>query len=597
MSSAEKRSGVDGDDEIVGTRDLGLELGATDSDAVGRLSSGAIRTDAVEVGGVCEAQERGNAEMLVEVDGKDMYENQGIEDGSNDYPSTNNSSHSPDQNFGIESGADGLRKEASRGNEGHEIVGAHVIDDSDRHNASSGSNLDVDEYDDDDDDDGVYLREHEESEEEENEGEESSGDCCSDHPDILSRSEIDSPRFVRWPIECSQVAEETCTEISAHYNAMSELEASASGGCPLCALFVSKLYLSWENHNSRAHAAGNHLPPDQLKPYRMTLERNSGISYNLHEGELLWNISLDFWMVKDGIRGRESAYAMIVLDNTLDSEHRTREYHTNTDLGQNAWESFQLGCTKESTDLVRAWLRECCLGHSACRQQEKASALPTRLIKIDSQEIRLCKSANENCSNWRAPSWSWAAVKQPVSISSDETVVTEAYIEITKVDVTLEHDDPFGGVKRGVLNVRSRSMIIYKIKSPFDKYSGRSIGKISIRRYALKWDYTDCGSEGFWNSILILPVGILKAAGTEYIRIEGILLRHTGQEDGQYERLGHFMVLKMDPHYELICRAMNLAQDEQFRELGLGDALPSEKDYISTDVDEDGITWYAVSIV
>ncbi|KAF7894956.1 hypothetical protein EAF00_006770 [Botryotinia globosa] len=161
-------------------------------------------------------------------------------------------------------------------------------------------------------------------------------------------------------------------------------------------------------------------------------------------------------------------------------------------------------------------------------------------------ESFITKTPREN--TWRAPSWSWASVKHMVAMHDDTVVLREAYIDIVEVDITLEHDDPFGGVKRGVLSIRSKSMLSCEMKSPLNQYGERSRNKITIG-------------------------------------------------NGQYERLGRLEIWEEDPNHELIRRAMNLAQDEQFKELGLGDALPSEKDYVSTDVDEDGITWYTISIL
>ncbi|KAF5869349.1 putative tol protein [Botrytis fragariae] len=906
MSLAEKRSGVDSDgddDEIVDIRELGLELGAVESDAMGRLSSDAIGTDSVEVGDVCEAQERGNAELFVEVDGKNLDENLDIDGESNDDPTTNDSGYYPDQDSGVKNDTDELREEAFRGNEGNESIEIHVSDDSDGYNVTFDGDVDVGKH-----NDEIPLVEREESEEEE-----SSDDCNSDYSDFLSRSEINVPQFVRWPIEDPQVAEEkmeseknmnattaevlnpdlckfcrvffdtwsdvynllskTCTDdvnlVSAHHDTVSDMEASASGGCSLCALFLSILYSKRDNSNSRAHEGGNHLPLDQLKPYRMRLtnvgQMRSG--ENRPERRKLWYILLDFQWVDDGRRSVMSALAKLLLDDFFDSEHWKPEYYTNRSFEQNGWESLQLGCTKESTDLVRAWLRECRLSHSACRQQQEASALPTRLIKIDCQEVRLCISANENCSqyatlshcwgqvevlrlqkdnlqafmkkiphdklcktfrdaidiarvlgfswlwidslciiqgdpedwskeasrmaivyglsslniaataapdgtigclfgrdlrkigahkvevnsnhqkkvcsiaDWRfyannisgaaltkrawavqerilasrtlhftksqifwecrtkqacetfpdtlpeavcndylylprqelqswsniirvytncsltnesdrliaiggvarqlqnrtgdkyfaglwqsrikeqmcwymdknlaepsrertcqAPSWSWVAAKGRVHMPDDKKVLRKSFIHVTNVMTTLEdNDDPFGGVKSGTLELRTKFMTFCERETPFDQYVGIPLGKISISPFYINWDHKDCGPKRCCNSILILPIGISEVIdANDCPQIEGLLLRHTDQENGQYERLGAFTIFEGRAGYELICRAMNLAQDEQFEELGLLEddgTLPSEKDYISTDVGEDGITWYTISIV
>ncbi|THV54849.1 hypothetical protein BGAL_0018g00050 [Botrytis galanthina] len=866
MSLAEKRSGVDGeDDEIVDLRELALGLGAMESDAVERLSSDAIGMDGVEVGDVCEARERGNPEVLAKADGADTNENHDIDEGS---------------------------ENSTSGNEGHGILGAHVLDDSDGHNASSGSNLDVDEH-----DNGIPSVEHEE-----NEQEESSEDCHSDYSDILCNSALQNPSPVRWPIKRPQVAAEkteseknmntTTVEalnpnlckfcrvffdtwpsvcdffvecrtwdilVSAHYDKMSDLKVSASGGCYLCALFLGILQITYFG----AHGSSNHLLLDQLKPYRIELDNYITFICKRHEDiGSISNISLSFRSIEDGTRSAKHAGVSMILDNVPDSEHWNRQLYNDTNLSQKYLDELRLGCTEESTALAQAWLQECSSSHTACRQGEDAPVLPTRLIKIDCQEIRLCVSADENCSRyatlshcwgkvevlrlqkdnyqdflkeipydklcktfrdvitiarflgfswlwidslciiqgdsedwskeasrmatvyglsslniaataapdgttgclferdlrytemhkaevkinnqkqvytilhddfyreniadapltkrawavqerilaprtlhftksqlfwecrtnracetfpgtlpeaicddpsylpkqelqswdkivgiysqcsltnesdrliaiggvarqhqkknddkyfaglwqsrvieqlcwhvartpqrhsgentWRAPSWSWAAANREVFFPGDAHILDEAYIDVIKLDIALENaDDPFGGVKSGVLTLRSKSMIISEIGSPLNNFDSISVGEIPIVPFSIKWDSEDRGLESYRKSILMLPVGVWEES-TGYISIEGLLLKHNLQENGQYERIGYFDIRKMDDNYELIRRAMNLTQDEQFKTLGLGNALPSEEDYVSTDVDEDGITWYTISII
>ncbi|KAM0312307.1 hypothetical protein ACHAO8_006431 [Botrytis cinerea] len=865
MSSAEKRSGIDSDDDgIEDLRELGLELEATESNAMESLS-----LDAVEVGGVRQAQERGNTEILVEGNGKDKNGSPDIYDGSNDGASTNSSSHYPGQDFGIESDTDGLREESSRGNEGHESIEIRVLDDSDNRHVNDGR--DVDEH-----DDEVSLMEHEESEEEE-----ISDDSHPDYSEFLSGFEMRYGSSVRWPVEDPQVIKEkmeskneanTATAeilnpnlckfcrvffdtwssvsefiinkslwtilVSGHHNTMSDLKASASGGCHLCALFLSILHI----RHFGAHESDNHLLLNELKPYRIQLRNES-----IRRGEISddWSISLAFWDIRNRVRSSKIADAKMMLDNVSDSKHWNRQFYIDPNLGQKNLEGLRLGCTEKSTGLVRAWLEDCDLNHSACRHQEEAFVLPTRLVKIDCQEIRLCISANENCSkyatlshcwgkaevlrlqkdnyqaflkkipydklcktfrdaidiarvlgfswlwidslciiqgdsedwskeasrmatvygfsslniaataapdgtvgclfkrnlrytetakvsvktnhqkqiyriedidlyennivlaaltrrawvvqerilaprtlhftrsqlfwecrtnqacesyphtlpgyirkdlsylprpedqsweniistysncsltndsdclvaiggvarkiqkkngdkycaglwkarrnNWRAPSWSWAAVRKRVGLVGDAVAFHEAYIDVTKVDITAENDDPFGCIKSGVLTLRSKSMIIYEMRSPLSENGERSIGKLSIGHFILHWDHRDCCLESYRKSTLILPIGVMKVSYGSMIM--GLLLGHTLQENGQYERLGYFTIFELADEYKLIIQAMNLAQDEQFKELGLlenGGALPSEKDYISIDVDEDGLTWYTISIV
>ncbi|TGO71107.1 hypothetical protein BELL_0619g00090 [Botrytis elliptica] len=888
MSLAEKRSGVDGaNDEIADLRGFGLELGAMESDAMGRLPSDAAGTDDVEVGGVCEAQERGNDEVLVEIDDADTNGDPKIDNGSNDDHATNDSGHDSGHDFDIKICTDEGREKASRGTEGHENAAeTDVLDDSGDHNVSSGSNLDVDKL-----HDEALLGEHEESEEEE-----SSEDWHPDSSGIASES--NDSVVVRWPIKKVEGAKDsmeseneintTTTEVlnpdlckfcrvffdtwssvcefflenkgfhalsSAHYDTMSDLRASASGGCHLCALFLSILSFELRKYDFSAHEAGDNLPLDQFKPEDIVLLKKNEYDCKIHdEGEYDWNIVSTFRTIKDDQR-QISTWTKIMLDHGSDS------CYIDEKNGQNSCEELRLGATEESTGIVRAWIRECHLNHSACKQQEDIFVLPTRLIKIDSQEIRLCMSSNENCSEYatlshcwgktevlrlqkdnlqdflikipydklcktfrdeiyiarvlgfswlwidslcivqgdpedwsreasrmatvyglsslniaataapdgtigclfdrdlrytekhkvevkmdrqkqvysiaddhlyinnianaaltnrawafqerilaprtlhftesqlfwecrtnqacetfpgtlpenfsnhtlylpkqellswskiiqiythcsltnesdrliaiggvarqhqkkngdkylaglwqsrireqmcwfthgehrqhprentgRAPSWSWAAVNNSVYFPGDTEVFHEAYIDVTKIDITLENtDDPFGGVKSGILTLRSRFMMIFGMEprpNTANNYRGISFGKFPIRTSDIFWDHRDCGLESYSESILMLPIGV----SLNFIKV--LVLMLTNQENGKYERVGYFDLPSYSDGYESIRRAMNLTQDdEQFKELGLGDALPSEKDYISTDVDEDGITWYTISIV
>ncbi|KAF7946639.1 hypothetical protein EAE96_009632 [Botrytis aclada] len=431
MSSAEKRSGVDsGDDEILDMRELGLEVGAMESDAMKTLSTG----------GACEAQERGNPEGLLEVDDADGIEDTGFDDGSKKRPLTNNSRPCSDQDLSIKSDTEEGSEKASPGNEGHEILGAHVLDDSDGHNASSGSNLDMDKH-----DDEVPSVEYKESEEEE-----SSDDFASVHSVFLSRPETRLAYDVQWPIENPQVAEEkmeskneinsttTTAEIwntdlckfcraffdnwssvydyfdssddsyrilkFERFDTISDFKTSASGGCYLCALFWGIFNINRGHSDSGTHETGSLLPPDHLKPYSI----DTFPEQQEYRGrETVWIISLAFWVFKDGDRRSSTATAMMIPDDMLGSERWEREDYNSTDLDQNNRENLQLSCTKELTGLARAWLGGCCSSHSACRQQEEASGPPTRLIKIDCQEIRLCISDNESCSKYATLSHCW----------------------------------------------------------------------------------------------------------------------------------------------------------------------------------------------
>ncbi|KAM3158309.1 hypothetical protein ABEW05_001152 [Botrytis cinerea] len=859
MSSAEKRSGVDSDQGTDRKRRR-LELGARESGAMESLSSDAVRTDVMEVSGVRQAQERVNSEILAE--GNDEEGNENLEiDGA----STNNSAHYPDQDFGVRSGADGLRGESSLENEGHEIIETRVLDDSDNCHVNDDRNVDVDEH-----DYEVSLMEHEENKE-------GDWDGYPGFSRIISDLEMKFSSYTRWPIENPRVTEEkiesnnetttaTCDIlnrnlcqfcrvffdtwssvcdfflerffygflVSAHHDTMSGLKASASSGCHLCALFLSILQIT----HFGAHESGDHLLLDELKPYRIKLW-NEG--RNRGETRDLWRISLEFWSIKDNIRSTKTADAKMILDDVSDSEHWKCQSYIDRNLGQKNLESFQLGCTEKSTDLVQAWLHDCDLNHSACRQQKEAFVLPTRLVKIDCQEIRLCISANENCSEyatlshcwgkakvlrlqkdnyqaflrkipydklcktfrdaidiarvlgfswlwidslciiqgdsedwttaapdgtigclfernlryteavevavktnhqkqvykiahcdlyrqnvadaaltrrawavqerilaprtlhftkfqlfwecrtnracetfvdtlpeavchdslylpkqelqswskiieiytrcsltnesdrliaiggvarqhqmkngdkyfaglwqsrikeqmcwytyskqwrhpgentWRAPSWSWAAVNQEVSFPTK--MIHEAYIDVTKVDIALENvEDPFGGVKSGVLTIRSKSMIIHEMGSPLNEHSDISVDRLLfIEPRFIVWDRS---WESYRNTILILAIGV--SEHSNFKEIKGLLLKHTLQENGQYERLGYFSIPNGVREYRLVGTVTCLDQDYQFNELDLLGYLvdlPSEKDYISTDVDEDGITWYTISIV
>jgi hypothetical protein len=78
------------------------------------------------------------------------------------------------------------------------------------------------------------------------------------------------------------------------------------------------------------------------------------------------------------------------------------------------------------------------------------------------------------------------------------------------------------------------------------------------------------------------------------------LLKSTGEEKGQYERVGLLEVWGLEGLGGNVIKHLEIAL-ERFSEILKGpkevDDFPTEVDYLSMDYDEEGTKWYTVTIV
>ncbi|KAI9643378.1 hypothetical protein NHQ30_007997 [Ciborinia camelliae] len=463
MSSGKKRSRVDSD-ESADAKISRSDFAAAEIHTSDILSLDVFQTGDGQADMAFETREQAKPEISIPVDDGDGDASEEPTPDERNDPGDDLENHNLrketdnylNQRFSDERDVSEGRKDVSEGrkvpseeNEEHESSEAYDSDNSDNCPSSHPSN--VDGYDDELRGEGC----------EESDQYEGSEDCHSNYSDSLTGSGT-WPGFVWWPYKHPQVLEEgvegdidikrTTAETlnpelcrfcrvffdtwssvsefysseehrrkmlaSAHYDTMSEMKASASQGCRLCILFLRILR---RQGNEISFIASEH-PSYQLANHMWPSHLELSTNYRLHRPNTstnggaprveFWTIDLTFrGLTEHGIEKLVQANVVMIPNDCSETKGRQCQRYIDTRSpshhSQNVWGELRLGCTENSTDLARKWLQECCESHSACRRHEKSSILPTRLIKIDCQAIRLCISANENCSRYATLSHCW----------------------------------------------------------------------------------------------------------------------------------------------------------------------------------------------
>jgi hypothetical protein len=129
----------------------------------------------------------------------------------------------------------------------------------------------------------------------------------------------------------------------------------------------------------------------------------------------------------------------------------------------------------------------------------------------------------------------------------DETSF-DSYMRVVDVCVTLAGDDPFGDVDRGILTVSSKLMTYCWVNPPphdnIQELRGLNGDQVLVGnrllksiRGKVKWDH-----EANYNCKCVLfLVNIRKDSEIREVNtkcLSGLLLKSTGEEKGQYERVG-----------------------------------------------------------
>ncbi|KAM3070195.1 hypothetical protein ACMFMG_003766 [Clarireedia jacksonii] len=197
------------------------------------------------------------------------------------------------------------------------------------------------------------------------------------------------------------------------------------------------------------------------------------------------------------------------------------------------------------------------------------------------------------------PSWSWLAVNAVVKVPLSTVLTIKLYIEIVDIVVTCDGIpvlDSFGLFDGGLLTIKTKYLLKCRVEStqPLSEDSWKKrVSFAHTEMVALiNWDYEYCHDE----PCVLLPVGHFDQHGGEgRILQEGILLRATGQENGQYERIG---VLSVWPWSEPTSSLDNLLYDifEIPDHLNCSECTITEQDYQSVSC-EDREAWYKITII
>jgi Heterokaryon incompatibility protein (HET) len=157
-------------------------------------------------------------------------------------------------------------------------------------------------------------------------------------------------------------------------------------------------------------------------------------------------------------------------------------------------------------------------------------------IEPTSSSLRLKK--------YRAPSWSWAAINGEIHLNPDRSYV-EKQIAFIKEARTSPINDPFGAVDGGSIHIKG-PLCTAVLKCPFNTSSTPSEVRLEstdrdIASLKLMFDYSDpelYESSGTYNIYLL---GI-ESNDPEYAYsyICGLILQPSGDQRGQYVRLGCF---------------------------------------------------------
>jgi len=197
----------------------------------------------------------------------------------------------------------------------------------------------------------------------------------------------------------------------------------------------------------------------------------------------------------------------------------------------------------------------------------------------------------------KIPSWSWAAVKGRVQFPEEWETPLHSYMRVVDVRVTLAGNDPFGDVDGGILTVSSNHIFYCWADPPHEKNMGHNgdevfIGNRSLKpiRGEVRWHY----QESYTPQCVLFLVDIRNVFRSQLYQkdrcLNALLLKKTGNEKGQYERVGRFQVSELEgdgiKYLEIALERISEVDD-----------VLSEADYISVDYDDEGTKWYTVTIV
>jgi hypothetical protein len=193
----------------------------------------------------------------------------------------------------------------------------------------------------------------------------------------------------------------------------------------------------------------------------------------------------------------------------------------------------------------------------------KRYLIPGLLWEVDTTSL----SRKSRPNNYRAPSWSWASVDAPSTMSYHNAEYT-SMATVSSVEVANVDDDPFFMVKSAILRLSGN---LIKTTMFFNQKiiglpilllmngTGHPIGQATTDTYILQEDPSD-------NHAFCLPLSCRenRERGSPWKLIQGLLLRKTSKARGQYQRCGFFKVDQKDEieRFMECTKSPNLKEDD-----------------------------------
>jgi len=196
------------------------------------------------------------------------------------------------------------------------------------------------------------------------------------------------------------------------------------------------------------------------------------------------------------------------------------------------------------------------------------------------------------------PSWSWASTNGVIESFDSQHGYIKVYSELVDiVDVQVyPFGDPFGHVAGGTLELRSKLLVPAEIKVEKDENWAKQYIHVGGDRFSGELFSDNSGADG-GPCIMVPFIG----SGDKYSVVFGLCLRHTGDKNGQYQRLGLFTYYEpLEPSAR--SRLMKqLLDDQPISRLpepwAPGSSLITEADYDSVEINEHGTKYYTITVI
>jgi hypothetical protein len=190
----------------------------------------------------------------------------------------------------------------------------------------------------------------------------------------------------------------------------------------------------------------------------------------------------------------------------------------------------------------------------------------------------------------RAPSWSWASVDGQICLPwQDLGTDWDQHIKVINVSVEPKGDDYFGQVHGGILQLECKAILRGLIGRSYDGPGYRGVHPVTIGKSTTNlefyWDCTQYVSTGLHFFIPVESSSIVIPGG-----LRGIVVRPTGDRQGQYRRVGFF-----HPCYEYLSPSRRILE-KGMREFNIDEATETT-DFFQIVSDENGRRRYVVEII